>query len=206
MQTTNDARWSGIALIGAGVGYALFWSLLLPLGTLVGAHVVHDPLWVPAQWIHVVGALLALFGIMGLYVRLRSQTSLFRRISFVMAVIGTVLFFVDGMFALVLFPAVADQAPALLNATGAFFTGPVAIAFIVFAATNMIGNLLLGGALLQSGLFPRGAVMLNLLGSVLFNLPPGPVPLIILVTGAILWGISAVWLGWHLLSTSQTEQ
>jgi hypothetical protein len=202
MQNTADIRWSGVALIGAGVAYALFWCLILPFGTLAGAHVVHESIWIPAQWFHVVGALFALFGLMGIYGRLHARHTWFGRISFVVAIVGITLFFVDGMFALVVFPAVADHAPSLLDATGGLSTGAVAIAYIVFAATNMIGNLLLGAAMWQSRLFPLGAVLLNMVGAILFNLPPGPIPLSILTSGGLLWGVSAIWLGGYLWRTS----
>jgi|SRR5712691_6597227 len=53
----------------------------------------------------------------------------------------------------------------------------------------------LAAATLRAAVLPGGATILLLLGGVLFNLPPGPVPMVMLAVGGLFWGAGAVWLG-----------
>jgi hypothetical protein len=193
-------RLSGLSLRIAGLCTALFWLLALPIGSFVGADATRHPLWIPSQLMHVAGALFALFGLVGLYAAQRRRAGQLGLVGFALAVLGTILFLGDGLIALIIFPAVADRAPELLAADGALNRGWVLVAFIVIAATTMIGYVTFGVASLRAGLFPRGAVILWIVGAVLFNLPPGPVPMIVLAIGGVLWGVGAIWLGGMLVT------
>jgi hypothetical protein len=193
-------RLSGLSLRIGGFCTALFWILALAVGSFVGAEVTRHPLWVPGQLMHVAGALFTLFGLIGLYAAERRHAGQLGLVGFVLAVLGTALFLADGLIALIIFPAVVDRAPELLGSDGALNQGTVLAAFIVIAATTMIGYVTFGVASLRAGLFPRGAVILWIVGTVLFNLPPGPVPMVVLATGGVLWGVSAIWLGGLLVT------
>jgi hypothetical protein len=142
---------------------------------------------------------LTLVGLMGLYSAQRRRAGQLGLVGFSLAVVGTVLFLGDGLIALIIFPALADRAPELLSAGGAVNRGWVLAAFIVIAATTMIGYVTFGVATLRAGQFPRAAARLWVVGALLFNLPPGPVPLLALATGGVLWGVAAVWLGGMLV-------
>jgi hypothetical protein len=166
-------RWSAMSLLGAGICYSLFWLLVISFPSFIGSQVVKASLWVPTQWVHVIGAFL-----------------------------GTAFYLVDGMFALLIFPAVVPRAPFLLEATGDLSTGTVGIAFIVFAVMNMVGNLFFLSVILPTRRFPIPAIGLGILGTVFYNLPPGIVPTWILSSGGVLWGISAVWMAFILWNTS----
>jgi hypothetical protein len=67
------------------------------------------------------------------------------------------------------------------------------------AATAMIGYIVFATAILRAGILPRAAALLFLLGGVLFNLPPGPVPMIVLTIGGIVWAVGSAWLALKLL-------
>ena len=96
-------------------------------------------------------------------------------------------------------PALAAAAPGLLDVTGAMNSGGVLIAFILIAATAMIGYVVFGAALWRAGILPRVAALLFLLGGILFNLPPGPVPMMVLTVGGVVWAVGAIWLALTLL-------
>jgi hypothetical protein len=193
-------RLSGLSLRIGGFCTALFWILALAVGSFVGAEVTRHPLWVPGQLMHVAGALFTLFGLIGLYAAERRRAGQLGLVGFVLAVLGTALFLADGLIALIIFPAVADRAPELLGTEGALNQGTALAAFIVIAATTMIGYVTFGVASLRAGLFPRGGVILWIVGAVLFNLPPGPVPMTVLATGGVLWGVGAISLGGTLIT------
>lgn len=198
MTETKFIRLCGLDLLGAGIAVAVFWLLVIPFETFAGAEAPLHPLFAPGQLLHSVGAMLAIFGYMGLYLRQREAIGWIGLIGFAVAVIGMLFFFADGMIALILFPVLATNAPALTEASGPMFTGSVLGFYILFAATNMIGILWLGIVTLRAKVFPRIPTILFIIGGVLFNLPPNPALHLLLVAGGVLWGIGAAWLGYFL--------
>ena len=196
-------RLCGLDLLGAGIAVAIFWLLVIPFETFAGTEIPLDPLFVPGQLFHIMGALLAVFGYIGLYLRQREATGWFGLIACVVAVIGALFFFADGMIALITFPVLATHAPALTEASGPMFTGRVLGFYIMFSVTNMIGIVLLGIATLRARIMPRNPTILFIVGGVLFNLPPNPALHPILIAGGVLWGAGAAWLGYSLWSHVQ---
>jgi len=196
----NNFRWTGIALIGAGIATAVFWLLALPFESFAGTEVPLHPLFVPGQVFHILGAILAVFGYFGLYMKQKDSAGMLGGLGFVVASVGMMFFLADAMIGIIMFPTIAQNAPELTEATGPLFTGRVLGFYIMFAATNMVGIILLGLATLRANVFPRTASLLFLLGGILFNLPPMPALHLVLVVGGVLWGIGAVWLGTSFFS------
>jgi hypothetical protein len=202
MSSITYNRWSAASLFGAGICYSLFWLLVISFPSFIGSQVVKESLWIPTQWIHVIGAFLALFALIGVYSFIQPRVGFLGFLGFILAFLGTVFFLVDGMFALLIFPAVVPSAPFLLETTGDLSTGTVGIAFIVFAVMNMVGNLFFLSVLLTTRRFPIPAIVLGILGTIFYNLPPGIVPTWVLSSGGVLWGISAAWMAFILWNTS----
>jgi hypothetical protein len=199
MKQSTLYHLSAYSLISGAVCMAGFWLLAALLGSFAGAAVTRNPLWLPGQMLHILAALFTIFGIFGLYAIQREQMGVLGLVGFVLATIGTMLFFADGLIALAVFPALADASPDLLAVTGAMNSGPVLVTFIIMAATAMIGYIVFATAILRAGILPRAAALLFLLGGVLFNLPPGPVPMIVLTIGGIVWAVGSAWLALKLL-------
>jgi hypothetical protein len=192
-------RLSGFTAIVGGILTAIFWLMTFPLGTFVGAEVAQHSLWIPSQLLHVLGALLALFGFTGMYLAERHAAGRMGALAFFLIISGTVLFLVDGVIALAVFPALATIAPDLLAPTGAMNQGLVLTTFIVCAVVNMLGNIAFAIVTMRAAVFPRIAAAMLLVGGVLFNLPPGPVPLPVLAVGGLIWAIALTWCGTVLL-------
>ncbi len=199
MKQTRLYQQSAYSLMGGAVCMAGFWLLAAMLGSFAGAAVTHTPLWLPCQVLHILAALFTIFGILGLYAVQREQSGVLGLVGFVLATIGTMLFFTDGVIALTIFPALADAAPDVLAVAGAMNSGIVLIAFIIMAATAMIGYIVFAAAILRAGILSRAAALPFLLGGVLCNLPPGPVPMTVLSIGGIVWAAGSVWLALGLL-------
>ena len=195
----NNFRWTGIALIGAGIATALFWLLALPFESFAGPEVPSHPLFVPGQVFHILGAILAVFGYFGLYMRQKDSAGLLGGLGFVVASVGMMFFLADAMIGIIMFPTIAQNAPELTEATGPLFTGRVLGFYIMFAVTNMVGIILLGLATLRANVFPRAVSIMFLVGGILFNLPPMPSLHLLLVGGGVLWGIGAARLGSFLI-------
>ncbi len=200
MVDTKFHRWTGGALIGAGIATAAFWLLALPFESFAGPEVPLNPLFVPGQVFHILGAILAVFGYFGLYLKQKNLAGTLGAVGFVIATVGMMFFLADAMIGIIIFPTVAEHAPELTDASGPLFTGQVLGFYILFAVTNMIGILLLGFATWRANVLPRIATMLFLAGGVLFNLPPMPALHLILVAGGVIWGVGAAWLGRALMS------
>lgn len=199
MTETKFFRWTGSSLMGAGIAIAVFWLLALPFESFAGPEVPLHPLFVPGQVFHILGATLAVFGYFGLYLRQKDAGGTLGAIGFVIAVIGMMFFLADALIGIIIFPTIAQHAPELTNAAGPLFTGRVLGFYILFAVTNMIGIVLLGIATLRANVLPRIAAIVFLAGGIMFNLPPLPSLHIILVTGGVIWGAGAAWLGYSLV-------
>jgi hypothetical protein len=203
MTAKSLIRISGVAFAVGGAAVAVFWALALGLGSFVGADVVRNSLWGPAQWLHVAGAMLAVLGLVGLYAAAWERMGRLGLAGFALALAGTVCFFTDGVIALAVFPALAASAPQTLALSGAMNTAPTFVAFVAFSAIFMTGYLVLGAALLRARIFAAAPVVVLMAGAVLANLPPGPVPSVVIAVGGIFWGAAAAWLGYRLASRSR---
>ena len=103
MVDQNFYRWTGFALIGAGIATAIFWLMVIPFESFAGPEVPLHPLFVPGQVFHILGAILAVFGYFGLYLKQKEPAGTLGAIGFVIAVIGMMFFLADAM--------IADEAP-----------------------------------------------------------------------------------------------
>jgi len=197
MSDSSLIRWGGLSLLIAGIANVLFWLLVIPIGTFVGAAASQSSLWVPSQLLHTLAAMFALFGLVGLYARLGDQSGRLELTGFVLALFGTGLYLADAIIALVVFPITATNAPSLIATDGALNMSP---AYSAFGAIFMVGYILYGIAILRTSVLPRAATLLLIVGAVLVNLPPALVPMSILIVGGVVWGIGAAWLGYELFS------
>jgi len=196
----EEYRMKGFALIGAGISIALFWLLVIPFESFAGPDVPLHSLFVPGQVFHILGAILAVFGYIGIYSYQKETAGNLGKFAFVLAVIGMMFFLADAMIGILVFPELARHAPELTSATGPLFTGRALGFYIMFAATNMIGIVLLGVSMLRTKMFPALAANLFIIGGIMFNLPPSPALHLILVSGGVIWGIGAILLGRTLMS------
>jgi hypothetical protein len=182
-------RWAAIA---GAIAIGTFWVLAAILGTFVGAEIVRHRLWFPSQLLHTLGALLVMVALPGLCGQV-SGKRYYATIPLMAAMAGTALFAADGLIALSVFPTLANVAPQLLDLSGAMNRGTMLTTYIVVSATNMLGWVALAASLWRSGTpSVRRPLICVGVGAVLFNLPPGPVPLALLALGGLLWSIGLV--------------
>jgi hypothetical protein len=198
----KDFRMKGFALIGSGLSIALFWLLVLPFESFAGPDVPLHSLFVPGQIFHILGAILAVFGYFGIYMYQKESAGNLGKTAFILAVIGMMFFLADAMIGILVFPELARHAPEMTSATGPLFTGRALGFYIMFAATNMIGIVLLGISMLRTKKFTTLAASLFIVGGIMFNLPPSPTLHLVLVAGGVIWGVGAILLGRTLMSKS----
>ncbi len=196
MATSTLIRWSGLALIVGGISLALF--VLSHPQVEFGPDATRQPTWVLSHSFHAVGALLALFGLIGVFVRQRDEAGALGLLAFIVAFIGTALLVATGLISAYILPG----APSLL--VGAEPTLD-AIPFVLQTVFMIVGYILLAAAIVRSGVLPRWAALAMVVGVVLFDLPPFVVPLIVLTLGGVVFGASLAWVGYALWSRGAVE-
>ncbi len=183
------------AMVAGGVANVVFWLLAATIGSFVGASAALNPLWSVSQALHVAAAAMGALGLVTIYAVFQARLGILGLISFVIAFLGALCYFADGVIALAIFPALANAAPSLLATDGAINAPPVMFAFIAFSAISMTGYVAMCWALHRARLFPAPALGLLAAGAILSDLPPGPVPTLVIQIGGVLFGLGGVWLG-----------
>jgi hypothetical protein len=185
MASSDLIRWSGLPAIAAGALLAV--AALLDL-TYFGSEprfseVVQTGSYLFQQVLYLLGVMLLLVGLVGLYARHSQAAGALGLVGFLVAFAGTVLvagFLWAGTFVT---PALATEVPGFLDA------GPPP-GFFPAIITCGVGWLLFGIATLRARVYPRWATILLIVGAVIFVVP---LPL----TGIVL-SVSVAWLGFHL--------
>jgi hypothetical protein len=198
MSSTQLYRISGLGLLIGG--------LLALIGTLIQG--VNDnplgPAWVPATVLIVIGELLLITGLPGMYARQAEKAG-------VVGLVGFLFFFVSvlmqggggGVTNLFFLPWLLQNAPHLATA------GPptIGIFFILAGLLSVIGAVLLGIATIRAGIFSRIAAILLLIGAILNFIGQflgDGVPFVSTLSLVLLFG-ALLWFGYTLLSDRRRQ-
>jgi hypothetical protein len=127
---------------------------------------------------------------------------------FALAFVGTYLLGGVMFFDAYVVPAIAANAPALMDATGPLNSPPTVLAFAVAGVLWGLGYLVLGIVALRAAILPRWASGLMIIGSIVINLPPQPIgfaPLLAIVVGAVLFGAAVCGWGYAIWSGASVQ-
>lgn len=189
-------RASGIATIVGGVLFALF-PLLHPDHTEAG---FTSWVWVPVHLMPNIGAILVLFGLVGLLTRQLERGGWLGLIGFLIAFIGTASFVMGTMIEAFMIPYMGLQNPA-------FEEGPppagIGEAFMVITTLFAVGYLVLGFAIYRARVLPAGVGALLVIGALAMLFAEQLAMLIgagdaLWVLGPVLLGAGLAALGWSL--------
>ncbi len=137
---------------------------------------------------------LLLVGLVALYVRQAEMFGALGLIGFLLALLGTTLAAGALWSQVFVVPRLAEVAPNVADrGTGSVLAGYL-LSFLLFG----VGWLLFGVATLRTRIFPRGAVILLIVGAVISILP--------LPSRALILEIAAAWLGFTLLGRGASDQ
>jgi hypothetical protein len=189
MFSPNLVRLGGLAAVTAGALLLIIdaWGLVLELldaypenfseEALTTTYAVQSALWL-------IGALLLLVALVGLYARQSEAAGVLGLVGFLVALIGTGL--LVGTFWTNAFipPALAVQAPAILDGEPA---GSLAFGFILSTTVFGLSWALFGVAMFRARVYPRAATILLIIGALLLILP-------LPATGFVLEA-ALIWLG-----------
>jgi hypothetical protein len=189
-------RWSGSALMLAG--------LLIAIPTLfhpsdADPHAFQSAAWAPVHALLIVGAILSLFGLIGLYRAQAEHTGALGLAGFILNAIGTALVVAALVADAFVIPVLAaDPAgQALLDPAGPLFGGALGLVFLLMGVTFALGTILLGFATARAGVLPRWAGALILVGGPLLAFTP-PLPTSVGLAGALLLGAGYLWAGYAI--------
>jgi hypothetical protein len=190
-------RWSGGVLVLAGIFQAV-GTALHPDDTAATLY-LSSARWAPAHVALALSFLLAIFGLIGLYVRQREEVGLLGLSGFVLAVAGCALLVGITLAEAFMLPVIAANQPPKPLAEWLDPAGPlggaVAVSLLSLLCYNA-GFVILGMATEHTGILPRRAGFLLAVATVLSNGEFfGPIGFAIYVGGGILFGVLLAWLG-----------
>ena len=200
MSTAALYRLSGFALVTGAILAALSWivsGVVFPDST--DPAVATNPVNALQNLIGVVGTMLALLGLPGMYARAAREGGLVWLVGVVLIAFTGILFGVFmGLMSVIVFPALASRAPDL------FGQGPppsFLAVFIVGTLANVFGGILMGIPMITKRIYPRWCGYLLLVYAVLAVLSffvngPGPSSLIGQIVNVVASLPLFVVLGW----------
>jgi hypothetical protein len=155
---------------------------------------------VPVHIALTIAAILGLFGLVGLYTRLRERSGWLGLIGFMLLFSGTALFVAVLSIEAFVLPALAYSAAGqtLLDPAGPLFNGPLNVFLLLTGIIFSLGCLLFCVAILRSGISGRWIGLL-LLGGILLAFWP-PLPDLVGIIGGVLLGLGFIWFGYILLA------
>lgn len=196
MDTQNLIRWSGLALLVAGMLWLL--SILHPPDTLEG---MLAPAWGPSHYVTAVASMLLVFGLIGLYAYQMEKVGWLGLIAFILTVAGSAMLITAELLGGALAPTLAAN-PATQSLVNPQQAGPFVIVIGLIAVLGTVGNILLGIAIMRAGVLPRWAGLLIIIGYVFLVFGIGlPALAIFADVGIVLSGLGYAWCGfriWHV--------
>lgn len=187
MASSNLIRWSGLATILGGA--LLLISDLLGLIVVPGdlTEAVTTGAYLDDSGVRLLGGMLLLVGLVGLYARQAEASGALGLIGFLAAFAGTSLMI--GAFWTNTFvpPALAVEAPEFL-ATGP--AGTLGFGFMLSFAVAALGWLLFGAATFKTRVYPRAASVLLMVGAALTFIP--------LPASGVIFAAAVAWFGYAL--------
>ncbi|MDP8939576.1 MAG: hypothetical protein M3N10_04660 [Actinomycetota bacterium] len=178
MQSSDLVRWGGLAaLVSAAV--SVIGDILRLFVDVESAGSATGTSYALVFGLHLIGSVLLLLGLVGLYVSQSEAAGVLGLVGFLVAFAGTALLVGALWFELFITPALAAEAPELAEAELGL------AGFILVLLTGALGWVLFGAATLRARVYPRGAAVLLIVGGLVAF---APVPLAgIIFSGAVAW-------------------
>ncbi len=195
VSSSELVRWGGLAAMGAGALYILaefmdLYNFVLAGGGEQLSDVMATAPYAVEALLLLLGDVLLLFGLFGLYVRQSEAAGTLGLVGFLVAFLGTALTVGVDWDEVFVVPILADAAPELLDA------GPP-LGIILSFLTFLVGWLMFGVAALRARVYPRWAALLLIVGAVLAGVP--------LSLSTVPFGIAVAWMGSTLFAGRNTS-
>ncbi len=188
-------KWAGVCGLLGGPALAAAYLAHPPSAP---PEVVASAFWI---WVHagfmasLLGGVFLLIGLLGRY--FQNGGGYFGFAGFAFAIVSLIFVFGLDYAEVFIFPTLAVTFPEVVVRYGDGTSMPsVAFAFPAAGVMFLIGFVFFSWALLKTNVISRGAAYLTIVGTVVFTLGlSGFFPMIVVKTGATLFGGALVWLG-----------
>jgi len=196
VSSTKLIRWSGLALLVAGILWLL--SIFHPPATLDG---MLAPTWGPSHYVTAVASVFLVFGLIGLYAYQVAKVGWLGLIAFILTLTASAMLTSAELFDGALAPTLAGN-PATQSLVNPQQAGPFVIVNGVIAVLATVGNILLGIAIIRADVLPRWAGLLIIIGFVFLAFGIGlPALAILAEVGLVLSGLGYAWCGYRIWAT-----
>lgn len=195
MSSTTLYRLSGISLLIGGL-----FAALAAVPVFFTGEDPASPIAASAALLRIIGDMLIVVGLPGVYSRQAQRAGLLGLIGFLFTLVYILIQGVvgDTVEAFIL-PFLASAAPSLVK--GSPPQGLV-IFFLVGGLLGLVGSVLLGVTMLRAKTMTRWGGLLLIVGIVLY-LAGIPLPPVVGTTGTVLFLIGLAWLGFEVWSSRQ---
>jgi hypothetical protein len=200
----NFFRVTGLANIISAVFLLSFWflyAILLPIDEVPTNYhlLILDPDWLIVNGLGVMGFVLALVGLLGIFFKQFNDLTELGMLGFLITFVGQVLYNAGIYYETFIWPVLAESDPNLINlSNGPIYTNPVfSIMLLLAGILYVVGFLIFGYSMYKNQSFPKWAILLLLLGVVMFI--PGFFPYLIRTLGIIAYAIGLIWVGYTLI-------
>ncbi|MHA2197914.1 MAG: hypothetical protein ACXABO_20210 [Promethearchaeota archaeon] len=204
MTKKNFFRITGFANILSAVFLLLFWflyAILLPINEVPTNYhlLILDPDWLIVNVLGVIGFVLALIGILGLFFKQFNDLTALGMVSFLITFVGQVLYNAGIYYETFIWPVLAESDPNLIDlSNGPIYSNPAFFTMLMLAGSiYVIGFLIFGYSTYKTDSFPKWAILILVIGVVLFI--PGFFPYIIRTVGIIVYAVGLIWMGYMLI-------
>jgi hypothetical protein len=188
----------GATLLAA---YGVLFVLLLPIGqgTVDYARLVLNPYWMPLALVALVGVISILAGVDAIYARVRRSAGVAGTIGLLLTKVALVLQACILTWELLLHPIIAAHPDSVFLLRDRVIVTSSAMKAFQWAVLTTIGlgAPLFGFAVFRSAQFPRGAILLIVLGAVVYAIGP-PISVYVAVGGVIMCALGFVLIGARL--------
>jgi hypothetical protein len=203
MLNKNFFRVTGLANILSAVFLLLFWfsyAILLPIDEVSTNYhlLILDSDWLIVNSLGVIGFVLALIGILGIFFKQSKDLTEVGMFGFLITFVGQVLYNAGIYYETFIWPVLAESDPNLIDVSdGPIYSDPVFFMMLLLAGSiYVVGFLIFGYSTYKTNSFPKWAVLLLVIGVLLFI--PGFFPYLIRSAGIIVYTIGLIWVGYLL--------
>jgi hypothetical protein len=203
MMSKNFFRVTGLANISSAVFLLLFWflfAILLPINEVPTNYhlLILDPDWLLVNGLGVIGFVLAIVGVLGIFYKQFDNLTELGMIGFLITFVGQVFYNASIYYETFIWPVLAQSDPNLINmSTGPIYSNPVFFMMLLLAGSlYAFGFLIFGYSTYKTETFPKWAILLLVIGVALFI--PGFSPYLIRTLGVIVYAAGLIWVGYML--------
>ena len=192
-----------LANIIGGVLLLAFWflyAILLPYNELdtTLSILVKNKNWVFLNIVGVSGSIIALLGLVGIYMKGAETFGFLGNIGFLLAFIGTVLLTGALLWDTIIWPILVKIDPSILDFQGPIYSSKTFVPFFIISGViYALGYISFGIALAKSPLFPSWPSLMIAVGAPLFGLGSmfGKAQVYPRSIGITLFSIGLIWIG-----------